>query len=415
MQLKRALVVVSFAFGTLAGEAVARAEVGTFDTSHMLYTESPTRTNMTVYTPGVDVSATPVEWATLRAGYEADIVSGASIAVKAGPAYQANNPSADVVTAASVKDVRHMGRGGLTLRNGDQSLTAGYAYGTENDYRSNSIFVTAKTEAYEHNTQFELTYSHNFDDVCSRTQGVNAAAPRFVALENSNGCFSNDPLRSKLSVDIDGFQGGWTQAWTPVFMSQLIYSAQIVDGFQSNPYRSVILGQGLKAQEHHPNVRTRQAVALRMNWFWKPLKAAFRLGLRAYDDTWDVQSGTVDAELEKYFGEVFRAAVRGRLYKQTAANFWSDDYSGGDPPLGPKGQYWTGDRELSPFWSYLVGVRLAVATTPRDTRILGIFTKLKAGASADMIQFNYDEYTLGGLPITNSRAFMFGLTAGATF
>ena len=271
MQLSRAIAWMSVLAGvTLAGIKGARAEVGTFDTSHMLYTESPTRTNMTVYTPGVDASATPAEWITIRAGYEADVVSGASIAVKAGPAYQANNPAADVVTAASVKDLRHMARGGLTLRNGDQTLTAGYAYGIENDYRSNSLFITAKTEAYEHNTQFELTYSRNFDEVCNRVQGVNAAAPRFTALENSSGCFKSDPLRTLSDVGIDGFQGGWTQAWTPVFMTQLVYSAQIVDGLQSNPYRSVVIGQGLKAQEHHPGTRTRQSVSLRMNWFWKP-------------------------------------------------------------------------------------------------------------------------------------------------
>ena len=41
--------------------------------------------------------------------------------------------------------------------------------------------------------------------------------------------------------------------------------------------------------------------------------------------------------------------LRARVYHQTGAVFWSDDYTGGDPPLGPKGQYWTGDRELSPF------------------------------------------------------------------
>ncbi|MEA2747670.1 MAG: hypothetical protein QOI41_1813, partial [Myxococcales bacterium] len=147
----------------------ARAQVAVVDTAHTFYHESPTRTNMTVYTPGVDVSVTPAPWVTIRGGYEADIVSGASVAVKAGAAYQAVNPGADVITTASVNDIRQSPRGALTLRKGDVAYTAQYTYGTEHDYKSHSIFVSAKTEAYEHDTQFELSYARNFDLVCDRT------------------------------------------------------------------------------------------------------------------------------------------------------------------------------------------------------------------------------------------------------
>src|SRR6478609_2595016 len=88
---------------TLAGVAAfmlarsAQAQVAQVDTAHTLYHESPTRTNMTVYTPGVDLAVTPAEWVTVRGGYEADIVSGASVATKAGQAYQAGHPGADVI------------------------------------------------------------------------------------------------------------------------------------------------------------------------------------------------------------------------------------------------------------------------------------------------------------------------------
>ena len=171
--------------------APARAQVVVVDTAHTLYHESPTRTNMTVYTPGVAVSVNPTQWLTIRGGYEADIVSGASVAVKAGPAYQAVNPGADVVSTASVNDLRQSPSGGITLRKGDVAYTAQYTYGTEHDYKSHSIFVSAKTEAYEHDTQFELSYARNFDRVCDRTQAVNDRPPRFRALENSDACFAD--------------------------------------------------------------------------------------------------------------------------------------------------------------------------------------------------------------------------------
>lgn len=399
----------------------ASAQVLTVDTAHTLYHEAPTRSNMTVYTPGVDVAGTPWEWLTVRAGYEADIVSGASVSTKAGRAYQATNPGADVITTASVHDVRHSPSGGLTLRKGDVSYIASYTYGTENDYRSHNLFVGARTDAYGHNTQLEISYARNFDSVCDRVQAVTDTAPRFRALEDSKGCFKKDPLRTKHSLDIDGFQAAWTQAWTPVFATQLAYTAQLLDGFQSNPYRSVIVAQGLKAQEHHPDERARQALALRMNFFIRPIKVAFRLMGRLYRDTWDITSGTGELEAERYLFEGFRVTARGRFYKQSGALFWSDDYTGGDLPLGPKGQYFTGDRELSPFWSFGLGARVAYAIRPAPKfdggrpRLLGIMESAKVGASFDFIRFDYDEYTLAGAPVENAHAFIFGLTAGAAF
>lgn len=401
---------------TTFAAAPARAQVAVVDTAHTFYHEAPTRTNMTVYTPGVDASVTPADWITVRGGYEADIVSGASVSVKAGRAYAAVNPGADVITTASVNDFRHAPRGAVTLRKGDVAYTAQYTYGTENDYKSHSIFVSAKTEAYEHNTQFELSYARNFDLVCDRTQGVNERTARFRALESSNGCFgTTDPLRTRHTLSIDGLQAGWTQAWTPTFATQLAYTAQIIDGFQSSPYRSVILAQGLKAQEHHPQNRARQSVAVRANIYVRPIKIAIRIGARVYRDTWDITSGTGDVEVERYLFEGFRVAARGRYYKQTGASFWSDDYTGGDPPLGPKGQYWTGDRELSPFSSIALGLRLTYGIQPAKGRLLGLMTGLKLGASADAIQFSYDEYTLGGVPITNARAYILGANLSAQF
>jgi hypothetical protein len=401
----------------LAATPSVRAQVAQVDTAHTLYHESPTRTNMTVYTPGVSASATPAEWITVRGGYEADVVSGASVATKAGPAYQAVNPGVDVVTTASVRDLRHSPSGALTLRKGDVTYSASYTYGTENDYKSHSIFVAARTEAYEHDTQLEISYARNFDLVCDRMQSSSDQPPRHRALEDSNGCFSgSDPLRTRHPLGIDAFQATWSQAWTPVFATQLVYTAQLLDGFQSNPYRSVVLGQGLKAQEHHPDTRARQAVAVRANVYVKPLKLALRLTGRAYRDTWDVTSGTAELEAEKYLFEGFRVAARGRYYRQSGALFWSDDYTGGDPPLGPKGQYWTGDRELSPFNSVLVGLRLTYAVQPSSgRRLLGLFHGLKLGASADVMQFSYDEYTLGGQAIENARAYILGANLSASF
>lgn len=411
-----ALVTLGASAASVFAVVPAHAQVAELGTSHTVYHEAPTRTNMTVYTPGVDLAATPAEWITVRAGWEADVVSGASVATKAGRSYQDVNPGVDVVTTASVKDVRNAARGGFTLRKGDVAYTGGYTYATENDYKSHALVLSARTDAYGHNTQLELSYARNFDLVCDRVQATSDRPPRFRAMEDSSGCFSgNDPLRTRHALAIDGLEAAWTQAWTPTFATQLAYTAQILDGFQSSPYRAVVLAQGLKAQEHHPETRVRQSIALRVNLYLRPIKLALKLSGRAYRDTWDLTSGTGEIEAEKYLAQGLRVSARARYYRQSGAVFFSDDYTGGDPPLGPKGQYWTGDRELSPFTSVLGGLRLTYATEAAKGRILGLMTGFKAGMAFDVMQFDYDEFTLGGVPITNARVYILGLNLSGSF
>ena len=276
--------------------------------------------------------------------------------------------------------------------------------------------MTARTDALEHNTELEIGYAKNIDQVCDRVQSPNATSSRAFALEDSTGCFTHsNALRTTRDIGVDAFQGSWTQAWTPVFVTQLVYGVQIVDGFQSDPYRSVILGEGLKAQEHVPGDRARQSLTAKAKYFIRPIRSVASLSVRGYDDTWDVKSITAEAEFEKYFGDALRASVHGRFYKQSGAIFWSDDYTGGDAPLGPKGQYFTGDRELSPFSSVTVGLRASYTFRHQDRPLFWVVESAKVAASADALQFFYDDFTLGGTSIGDARAYIFGLSGGLVF
>jgi hypothetical protein len=402
--------------GLAAAQSAPAGSVAEFDTSHSVFYEAPTRTHMFVYSPSVDAQASPFSWLDVGAGWEADVVSGASVATKAGPSYQGTHPGADVVSTASVRDLRNMARGELALKGEQTSLSGGYAYSTEHDYKSNSFHVNARTDVLQHNTQLELSYARNFDSVCDRVQSDQETSPtRWFALEDSTGCFTSDSSRTTHDIGIDTFEASWGQSWTPVIESQITYTGQLIDGFQSDPYRSVVLGEGLKAQEHIPGERAREAVTARVAWYLRPLKAAVRVSLRGYYDTWAIESGTAELEFEKALGESLRVMARGRLYKQSGAVFWSDDYTGGIPPLGPRGQYWTGDRELSPFWSWLGGLRLVWAVVPERGRLLGFIESFKLAASADVAGYSYDEYTLGGVPISGALAYVATLSLSLGF
>jgi hypothetical protein len=405
---------VAWLLALLAVASPLSAQVAELDTSHSVFYEAPTRTHMFVYSPSVDAQVSPWPWLDVRGGWEADVVSGASVKTKAGAVYGANN-RADVVTTASVHDLRNLGRGEVTIRGEDTSLVAGYAYGIEHDYESQSLHVSARTDAYQHNTQFELSYARNFDTICDRVQSANANGPtQWVALESSTGCFSSAAGRTTHPISIDTYEASWAQSWLPVLETQLTYSAQLVDGFQSDPYRSVVLAEGVAAQEHVPNERAREALTARVAWYLRPIKGALRLSVRGYHDTWAINSGAVELEAEKSLGEAFRLLLRGRYYKQNGAVFWSDDYTGGSPPLGPRGQYWTGDRELSPFHSLLLGLR-AVWTIAPNKRLLGILQSVKLAGSTSVSMYSYDEYTLGGVPVSNARAYVSTLSLDAAF
>ena len=417
MQLsaRRVAAFLGTALGILLGAAPLRAQVVSVDTTHGIYYEQPFRTKMFVYTPSVTLTANPTDWLSVSGGWEADVVSGASVKSKSGAAYKATQPAADVITTASVHDLRNVGLGNVTFKKDNTTFGGGYAYSTENDYRSHSFNATARTELFEHNTQLQIDYAHNFDTVCDTVQTPNATPVLRSGLINSTGCFTDLATRTTRPLQIDNLQGSWSQAWTPVFQTQLLYTVQIVNGFQSNPYRVIVLGQGIQAQEHHPDNRTRHSVTLRGNVFLKPLKAALRLGVRGYLDTWNVLSGTAEADFEKYLGEHFRVGLRGRFYKQTGALFWSDDYTGGDAPMGPKGQYFTGDRELSPFFSVLGGLNFSYSAVATTGKVLGFMNDFKAVVSINMMQFEYAEYTLGGDTVSNARAWIGGLSVNAGF
>ena len=88
---------------------------------------------------------------------------------------------------------------------------------------------------------------------------------------------------------------------------------------------------------------------------------------------------------------------------------------GGNPPLGPRGQYWTGDRELSPFTSWLAGLRVVWTLAPANRRLFGFVQTLKLAASENLSSASYDEYTLAGVPVGNAFAYVGTLSLSLTF
>jgi hypothetical protein len=392
-RVRRSIAALGLA-GAFALAAPARAQVAEVDLRGTAFVEPSENSKLIVVTPAVTIGAQPVEWLDVHLGYEADIVTGATEVIKAGKL-------ADVVTAATdFSDNRHVFRGGVGVVRRDTHLNVDYSYGTESDYRSQGLSIAAGTDFFQNNTQLEIQYARGFDHVCTSAYPGSTAPSGRTRLDSSDRCFTDAPDRAERAIDLDTFQAGWTQAWTPVFATQMVLTGALQHGFLENPYRGVVIAAaGQDALEHHPDDRARGALSLRAKYFIKPIGAAASAGARLYRDTWDIVGQTYELEFEKYVTQAIRVLLHGRYYTQTGALFWSDDYTGGEPLTGPRGQYWTGDRELSPLSSYMLGGRvLAGVQGSPGKRVLAVLLKFQGTAGFDFMKTRLEEFTWSGAP-----------------
>jgi hypothetical protein len=361
----------------LASARPARAEVQA--ASHVtVFTEPSSRDRgVRVIHPQTEVAATHGAFG-LQAGYEMDIVSGATTRV-----YRPGDVP-DAVSGATFSDVRQAARGGLSFETASVALLAGYSFGWENDYRSQTVSVAARGDFLERNLTLSLAYTRNFDRVCDQANSLAQSLLDLQPLGTSDDCFqAGDGSLTTRRLDIHTFEPALSWTATPLLLLSLGSTLQILDGFQSNPYRAVRLGpEGREPQERLPQHRQRFALFGRAHLAVPPLRGAARVAARGYRDTWDVAAVSADAEWLQYFGSSLLAGVRGRYHKQGAAIFFR---TAEDLRLrGPAGEYWTGDRELAPLTNYMVGAKVAfIKQPPPDVK--SWFHELEIHARADFI------------------------------
>jgi hypothetical protein len=210
-----------------------------------------------------------------------------------------------------------------------------------------------------------VAYTHNFDDVCDNNNSPLAGQPLDrKPLISSDGCFSGgNHMLTTHRLHIDTVEPSLTWTATPRLVLQGGATVQVLDGFQSNPYRSVVVGnQQRTPQESLPRFRQRFAVWGGGASFVPQARASIVTNLRLYRDTWAVQAATAELNVNKYLSQVLIVGVRGRVHVQQGAVFYRDAL--GYQTLGPPGAYWTGDRELSPMANLLTGGRVSFLKRP---------------------------------------------------
>jgi hypothetical protein len=104
-----------------------------------------------------------------------------------------------------------------------------------------------------------------------------------------------------------------------------------------------------------------------------------------------------------------RLRARGRYYAQGAAAFFSDDYA-----LAPRGQYFTGDRELSAMSSVLVGVSITYTfSAGAEGPVLGFLSRLSLVAKGDWLHSDFGQFRYGNVGVPNRDAVILTLAMEA--
>jgi hypothetical protein len=325
--------------------------------------------------PQVDANATVSSTVNFALGYSADVVTGATPA------------TFDTVSAATkFSDTRHLFHGGMGFERADGGIAFSGAYGFEKDYKSMVISGTTHHDLYEHNFTLALAYSHNFDRVCDADNTAAEGLPLDrIALASSAGCFTNQMGYVTHKLNIDTFEPSLSWTMTPRLVVQGGATIQILDGFQANPYRKVLVGsQNRTPQEHLPDFRQRYALFARVAYAFPELRGSVLGMVRGYDDSWAVRAITGDVTGTKYVGQNLLVAVRAHYHLQSGASFYRDAL--GYQTLGPAGQYWTGDRELSPMGNYLLGGKISFFRRPQQER-QSWFVEMEVGGKYEILLY----------------------------
>jgi hypothetical protein len=377
MRLQLAIAVLAVAAPAWADD---RAEVST-----SLFAEQRDggKGGLTVVHPQADFGIDLGRFVSLDLGYAADAVSGATSTI-----YQADAVS----SATSFSDTRHEGTVALGFHGRRSRVAFSATLGTERDYLSRQVGGSASIDLPGRNTTVGLAYSHSFDQVCDRDNGT-LSPQEAKALTGADPCEKKNGISGKdlpgmtlwRDLSIDTAQVTVTQNLSPTMNFQLAGFGQVLEGFQSNPYRRVRVGQNTP-QEHIPDTRARWSVSARLNRYLPRLHGAVHFDARFYDDTWDVLGGDVELGYSQYVGKSLLLKLHARVYQQQAAAFFKDAFY--YQTESTAGEYFTGDRELSPVRSAMFGGKLTLITVGGDKPVWHLFDKLQVNLKADVLMLD---------------------------
>ena len=232
----------------------------------------------------------------------------------------------------------------------------------ETDYLADTFNLNVSQDLFEGLTTVSMGYSQGYDTI--------------------------QPINSPELYDINRYKYrlGLTQVLTPTVLLGLSYEGVAEEGYLNNPYRYARV-LGAFVPERYPGTHDSQAFAVRvMKGFSSGARAvgeSVRGEYRYYRDNWGITSNTLALSYQRYFGSSWLGEVHYRFYQQTAASFYSDNFSS-------EMTYMARDKELSAFTDNSLGIK---ATWFFLNGKYFFVDRMSLNFEYDYIKFNYDNFT----------------------
>lgn len=268
-----------------------------------------------VVVPEVALAATSPDGLRLSGSYLLDVISSASIA-------QSGGDGDEVFT-----ELRHGALLGVeqALDDTQLSVRAGIGVSLEDDYSSASVKLGSTLSLFERTTLLSLDASLSRDLVASNLDPGFEGELIGLALRASV-----ERVLTKTLV----LTGGYAIAW--------------LHGFQSNPYRRVLVGP-LPYPEHHPDDRLRHELSVQLKLAVPATETVLHLGARGYLDSWDILALSPELRVYQTLWQPLRVLLHYRYYTQTSAFFFERSYAAGITA------HVTNDPKMAALYSHTLG------------------------------------------------------------
>jgi hypothetical protein len=297
--------------------------------------------------------------------YYVDNISGASI---------------DVMTTASpYKDQRTERSVGVDYLRQNSMISASLINSEENDYLSDTFNLNLSHEMFGSMTTVTVGYSQGQDTV--------------------------KRVDTDFQENIDRYQYrlGLSQILTRTLLANLSFEAMAEEGYLNNPYRAARYS-GTLVRERYPRTRQSQAVSLRLAKGLSAddgtLHSSVHIGARYFTDTWEITANDLEIGYQRRFSPLWLGEFRYRNYRQTAASFYSDNFT-------TEMAYMARDKELSTFNSHTLGVKFTRTLWERRDSM----SKSSLSVAYDRIRYNYDNFT----DVRNGQLYTFDANAVQLF
>lgn len=231
-------------------------------------------------------------------------------------------------------------------------IGANAKYSTESDYKSLFVGVRGELDLAEKNTTIGVGGGYGRDRISGGAEGGLGQ----IMLQ----CEPDGLEMPECTLRTYSMFASISQIVTKRAVLGLTYDVNILRGYQSNPYRSAIVGMNTE-REAHPTERARHAIAIIGRYYLDETDTTFIAQYRYYRDDW-LKHGAIGAgahtpelRIVQQIGDTVDASLRYRFHTQLAAFFYKDRYA-----VTPADGFISDDVKLSAFRSHTVEAKLGM-------------------------------------------------------